>query len=74
MRYYRLFDHMSPRTGDLYRVDPETGRAWMVTDMDTDPIPAFVLASQAKGTTQFQQLQDYASKNGRLEEEECPVS
>lgn len=74
MKYFRLYDFLSPVGGDLYRVDPKTGEAWMVTDSDEEPISAFAMAAKFAGTTQFHQLMDYASKNGTIEEVECPVS
>ena len=71
MKYYRLFDVMSPQ-GDLYKVDEETGEAWMVLNDGSNPLPAFPLSSAEHGTTQFFELKDYASKYGRLEEAEAP--
>jgi len=74
MKYYRLFDFMAPVDGDLYKVDPSTGDTWMLNAQGEDPIVAFGLSAKEFGTTQFEQLVDYASKHGRLEEAECPVS
>lgn len=71
MKYYKLFDVFSPE-GDLYRVDEETGKTWMLDAEGKRPLEAFGLAALVFQTTQFQQLQDYASKNGRLEEAEAP--
>lgn len=71
MKYYKLFDLMAP-DGDLYRVDEKSGEAWQVTDRDEEPIAAFVMSAEFAGTSQFDQLQYYASKWGRLEEVPAP--
>lgn len=73
MRYFRLFDSLSP-DGEYYKVDPETEEAWCVDPHGNGEIPAFVLSAQFTGNTQFHELRDYASKHGRLEEIECPES
>lgn len=71
MKYYKLFDVFSPE-GDLYQVDEETGKTWFLDAEGKNPIESFATAAWVFQTTQFQQLQYYASKNGRLEEAEAP--
>lgn len=71
MKYYRLFDSMSPE-GDLYMVDEKTGETWMLDAQGKNPLVAFSTSAWVFETTQFAQLQDYASKYGRLEEAEAP--
>ena len=67
MKHYKLFDLVSPE-GEYYEVDEETGEAWCVNAELKGHVPAFPKSSAAKGTTPFEELVDYASKYGTLEE------
>lgn len=73
MRYFKLYDFLSP-SGENYIVDENLGITWCVNWRWEDPVEAFVESAKQHKTTQFFQLQDYASKWGKLEEVECPVS